>query len=86
MTPLAKLLSALIALTVFPAVGGLAQSLNPKILVLAAPKDPMKDAVLMREDRKIGYRVVGIESILKIEEALVLDEKVGPPNPGKNFK
>ncbi len=33
------------------------------------------DAMLIREDGKIGYRVEKNEAILKIENALILDEK-----------
>lgn len=43
-------------------------------------------AVLIRADGKIGYRVDGGVPILKIEEALVLDENVGPPDAKKNRK
>jgi uncharacterized protein YbaR (Trm112 family) len=44
------------------------------------------DAVLIRADGKIGYRVDGVIPVLKIEEALVLNEKVGNPDPKKNHK
>ena len=44
------------------------------------------DAVLVREDSKIGYRVDGIVPALTIEEALMLDEKVGPPLGAKKKK
>src|SRR5262245_11448598 len=44
------------------------------------------DAVLIRADGKIAYRIDGIVPVLKIEEALVLNEKVGNPDPKKNLK
>ena len=44
------------------------------------------DAVLVRADGKIAYRVDGVVPVLKIEEALVLNEKVGTPDPKKNIK
>lgn len=44
------------------------------------------DAVLIRADGKIGYRVDGIVPVMDIMEALVLDEKVGPPDPKSHRK
>jgi len=44
------------------------------------------DAVLIRADGKIGYRLDGALPILRLEEALVLNDKVGPPDPQKNKK
>jgi hypothetical protein len=52
----------------------------------AKPQSEPVGAVLVRADNKIGYRVEGTEAILRIEEALVLDDRVGLPNPKKNFK
>lgn len=43
-------------------------------------------AVLIREDGKIAYRVDGIVPILRIEDALVLNDKIGRPDPKKNSK
>src|SRR5262245_7922250 len=48
-------------------------------------KEPV-EAVLIRADGKIGYRIDGVEPVLKIEDALVLDEKVGLPDAKKNRK
>lgn len=44
------------------------------------------NAVLIREDHKIGYRIDGPVPILTLNDALVLDEKVGTPDPAKNLK
>ena len=63
------------------------------------PRTDVVDALLIREDGKIAYRFEYAEDksgkipimkatvpILKIEEALVLDEKVGKPDPTSNRK
>jgi uncharacterized protein YbaR (Trm112 family) len=44
------------------------------------------DAMLIRADNKIGYRFEGAAPVMIIEEALVLDEMVGKPNPDKYRK
>jgi len=50
------------------------------------PRTAFVAAVLIRADGKIGYRVDKTEAIMKIEEALVLDDSVGHPNPSQNRK
>jgi hypothetical protein len=50
------------------------------------PRQEPVDAVLIRADGKIGYRVDGVMPILKIEDALVLNDRVGPPDAKKNRK
>lgn len=47
--------------------------------------DPV-DALLIRADGKIAYRLDGVLPDLKIEEALVLDDRVGHPDPAKHRK
>jgi hypothetical protein len=47
MMPHAKLLFVLTTSAAISVVGALAQTTDPKILVLAAPSDPLKDAVLI---------------------------------------
>lgn len=42
------------------------------------------EAMLIRFDNKIGYRFDGAAPVMIIEEALVLDETVGKPDPDKN--
>lgn len=42
------------------------------------------EAALIREDGKIGYRIEKVLPIIQIDEALVLDESVGNPNPKAN--
>jgi hypothetical protein len=51
-----------------------------------SPRKEPVDAVLIRADGKIAYRVDGVLPILKIEEALVLNDRVGPPDAKKNRK
>jgi uncharacterized protein YbaR (Trm112 family) len=50
------------------------------------PQTEFVEAVLIRADGKIGYRVDKITPVMLIEEALVLDEKIGPPDPKNNRK
>ena len=49
-----------------------------------APRTEAVNALLIRADAKIGYRVDGIVPVLRIEEALVLKDGVGPPDAKKN--
>lgn len=44
------------------------------------------DAMLIRADDKIGYRFEGAAPVTLIEDALVLDETVGKPDPEKHRK
>lgn len=44
------------------------------------------EAILIRADGKIGYRFEGAAPVMIIEEALVLDETVGKPDPDKYRK
>jgi hypothetical protein len=44
------------------------------------------EAMLIRNDNKIGYRFDGAAPVMIIEEALVLDEIVGKPDPDKYRK
>ncbi|MSU77273.1 MAG: hypothetical protein EXS16_04160 [Gemmataceae bacterium] len=44
------------------------------------------NAMLVRQDHKIGYRFEGAAPVMIIEEALVLDETVGKPDPEKYRK
>jgi uncharacterized protein YbaR (Trm112 family) len=41
------------------------------------------NAMLIRADNKIGYRFEGAAPVMIIEEALVLDETVGKPDPDR---
>lgn len=50
------------------------------------PRKELVDAVLIRADGKIGYRLDGVLPVLKIEDALVLNDRVGPPDAKKNRK
>ncbi len=54
MTPVARLLFALTAIIAIPVSGALAQVIEPKIVVLAAPKDPAQDAVLIGRTNSDG--------------------------------
>lgn len=60
--------------------------LKLKLWISGEPRKEPVDAVLIRADGKIGYRVDGVMPILKIEEALVLHDGVGPPDAKKNRK
>jgi uncharacterized protein YbaR (Trm112 family) len=40
-------------------------------------------AALMREDGKIAYKIDNGIPVMLIEQALVLDERIGPPQPNK---
>lgn len=44
------------------------------------------EALLIRADGKVGYRFQGRKPILILEEAIVLDESVGKPDPDKYRK
>src|SRR5262249_26124731 len=44
------------------------------------------EAMLIRADNRIGYRFDGAAPVMIIEEALVLDETVGKPDPDKYRK
>ena len=51
------------------------------------PVEKTADALLIRADGKIAYRFEDqLPNVpnLKIDDALVLDARVGPPNPSKN--
>jgi hypothetical protein len=61
-------------------------SLKMKTWFDGAPQKELVDAVLIRADGKIGYRVDGVLPVLKIEDALVLKTQVGPPDAKKNHK
>ena len=51
----------------------------------ALVKDPV-EAMLIRKDNKVAYEVRDGIPVMLIEEALVLDESVGPPDPQKYRK
>jgi uncharacterized protein YbaR (Trm112 family) len=44
------------------------------------------EAVLIRADGKVGYRLDQAMPVLRIEEALVLDDRVGNPDPKNHRK
>ena len=74
MTPFVKVLFALTALTAIPSTIALSQSAEPKIMVLAAPEDPTKDAVLIGRINSDGLAMQ-----LEIEGAEAMWMAMGTP-------
>ena len=74
MTSLARLLIALAATAALPVAAAIAQAVDPKIIVLAAPKDPAQGAVL------IGRAISdGLSLQLEVEGAEAMWMAMGTP-------
>jgi Fe2+ transport protein len=74
MKPLATLLFALTATTAIPVSGAFAQATEPKVVVLAAHKDPTQDAVLIGRTNSDGLALQ-----LEIEGAEAMWVPMGTP-------